>query len=113
MACILPPPRWRKMSGAEPELRAFCSLPSRSSFCTVWILIVTSGCSLRYSFAAFCQNTRPRPSIAFVQTVTVASPPTAPSSSPPPAHPAAASARQHRPIAAAVALRVFLVIGRS
>jgi hypothetical protein len=34
IAAIFPPPRCRKMSGAEPELSEVCSLPSRSSFWT-------------------------------------------------------------------------------
>ena len=45
MACILPPPRCMKMSGAEFEFSAVCSLPSKSSFWIDWILIVTFGCS--------------------------------------------------------------------
>jgi len=43
MASILPPPRWKKMSGAELEFSAVCSLPSRFSFWMSCILIVTLG----------------------------------------------------------------------
>ena len=43
MASILPPPRWKKMSGAVPEFSAVCSLPSRLSFWMVCILTVTPG----------------------------------------------------------------------
>ena len=72
IAASLPPPRCRKMSGALPPLSAVCSLPSRSSFCTGWRLMVTFGCTFLYAAMVSAQNCGPLPVVLFSHSVSVA-----------------------------------------
>src|SRR5664279_4082983 len=75
MADIFPPPRCRKMSGAEPELSAVCSLPSSSSFWIAWMVIFTFGWVFSKSATVLAQKALPSPVVALCQNVIVVAPP--------------------------------------
>ena len=92
MAGILPPPRWRKMSGGSPAFSAVCSLPSMSSFWMVCILIVTFGLSFSKAVMASFQNCWPGPVVEFCHSVISTLPSLLPLDPPPPLQPASARA---------------------
>src|SRR5450756_3079468 len=58
-----------KMSGAAPELRAVWSLPSMSSFWTVWMVIFTPGFAASKSATVASQKALPSPVVALVHRV--------------------------------------------
>src|SRR5450830_767446 len=113
MAAILPPPRCMKMSGAEPEFSAVCSLPSKSSFWSSWMVIFTFGLAFSKSATVFSQYALPGPVVELPQNVMFTVPPLAPVLPPPLLLPLQAVSPRATIVRAAVAARIFLPFMRS
>ncbi len=102
-----------KMSGASPEFRAVCSLPSMSSFWIDWTSIVTPGFAASKSATVLSQYSLPGPVVELCQKVIETSPPSAASRPRRRRHPRrnrSASMAMLAPNAAMAAPRVFLII---
>src|SRR5450756_1069397 len=100
-----------KMSGAAPELRAVWSLPSMSSFWTVWMVIFTPGFAASKSATVASQKALPSPVVALVHRVISTGPLL--ELPPPLLLPLQAVSPRATIVRAAVAARIFLPFMRS